>query len=165
MIDGRSSSSIYGKPIRLKCPLPTRNEIRNGERSEKSLSDYASWELRSVGADDRQICAFDRFARRGDGGGREREKLKRVKIIYEVADIAKGTEEYRFSSHVFRRFGTWRLGAVQGSTRFEKVSLVHRGRYLARVCVQNRVHASIDPSRWWRSSTDPDPPPPFARGS
>lgn len=42
---------------------------------------------------------IDKFARStARGAGRWRERLKRVKIIYEVADTAKGTEEYRFSA-------------------------------------------------------------------
>lgn len=87
--------------------------------------------------DDRQICVPKVFA------GTARVSLKRVKIIYEVAGIVSGTEEYRFS--------TERRTCLDASTR--AIRICHRvardprryrplgtAVYLARVCVQNRVH-------------------------
>lgn len=100
-----------------------------------------------------------------EAGGRG--SLKRVKIIYEVADIAKGTEEYRFSAerrtcsdasrHVAARCGTGKHEIREG--------IVHRGWYLARVCVQNRVQRRLIPADGGGRSSTTDPEPPFARSS
>lgn len=91
--------------------------------------------LRVMGtADDRQICAFD--------GEREGESLKRVKIIYEVADIAKGTEEYRFSAE---RRTCFDASARGGSTWYREArdSRRYRSPWLVsgtRVRAESRAH-------------------------
>lgn len=81
----------------------------------------------------------DEFVRWKVGRG---GSLKRVKIIYEVADIARGTKAYRF----WPESGT----CLEDSTRagwlgYRESRDARRYRspaaYPARVCERNRVHA------------------------